>query len=318
MTAMTAMPVSRRRRLGVAATALATGVVAAASVAHTTRAPRVTSYAAASDPAALLGLAAAVALLMAGGLAVFVARGPVGGLCLLMSAVWVAPVFVGWEAGAPALRASAAMAPSLAVPVLFHLAVTGQRAPSTSLRATVATGYLVLGGLGVVAGVVHNPFLDLDSWSNVSDFVFLEADAGVAGALRRWLLVSTVVAGVVAGIVIVVRAVRLGSWRGGSMWGPALAALMSEAGYAAFLLRQPLEQFTSGTGAALFVVRAASLVALGAAVAWRVDARRRLLHRMTGLAAELGQRPRPGVRGVDACGTAGRRPRGPVLDARTR
>jgi signal transduction histidine kinase len=212
-----------------------------------------------------------------------------------MSVVWVTPVFVGWEAGDPALRAVAAMAPSLAMPVLFHLALTAQRAPSPGLRATVTAGYLVLGGLGLVAGAVHNPFLDLDSWSNISDFAFLAADPVLARELRRWLLVLTVVAGAAAGIVVLARAVRPVRWRGMSVWGPALVALAGEAGYAAFLLRTPLEQFTSPTGTALFEVRSASLVALGVAVAWRADARRRLLRRMRGLVAELAQRPPAGM-----------------------
>lgn len=291
---MTGMPASWRRLVGVAATALATGVVAATVFVHATRAPRVTSYVAASDLAALLALAAAVALLAGGALAVMVARGPVGGGCLLLALVWAAPVLVGWEAGAPALRSVATMAPAFAVPLLFHVAVTAQRTPSRGLQRAVALGYLAFGGLGVLAGAVHNPFLDLDSWSNVSDFAFAEADTGLARALRRWQLVSVVVASIAAAMFVVARAMRLAAWRGVSVWAPVLVALTGEAGYAMMLLRQSLEQFDTATGMTLFLVRAASLVALGAAIGWRADAHRRMLRRMAGLVAELGQRPPAG------------------------
>ena len=292
---MTGRPVTRRRWPGVVATGLATGVVAAGIAVHADRAPRVTSYAAASDLAAGSALAAAVALLVAGGVAAVVARGVSGVLCLLLAVVWVSPVFVGWEAGAPELRAVAAMAPALAVPLLLHLALTSQGPLPPLLRGTVALGYLLLGVLAVVAGAVHNPLLDLDSWSNLSDFVFVDAEPGLVRALRRWLLVATVVAGGGVVLVVVARAWRHTRRRGASVWGPALLAVIGEACYAAFLLRQPLEQFTSGVGLALFLLRAAALVATAAAVAWQADARRRLLRRMATLVAELGQRPPAGT-----------------------
>ena len=173
------------------------------------------------------------------------------------------------------------------------------------MRLLVAAGYLVLGGLGVLVAAVHNPFLDLDSWSNLSDFAFVDVEPVLARGLLRSR--GCVVAAAVAGVLLVLaRAARGRTWRGGSVWGPAVLALAGEAAYAVRLLRHPLEQFTSTEGLALALLRAVALLALGLAVAWRADARRRLLRRMTGLVTELPRRPPAGPwrrRSARRCGT---------------
>ena len=180
---MSGRPGTRRRRLGALATGLAAGVVVAAVVVHTGRAPRVTSWAAASELAAVLGFAAALVLVVAGGLTLLMTVGPGGVPCLLLAVGWVAPVFVGWEGGPPALRAVATVGPALVVPLLVHLAVTAQGRVSPGSRLVVVAGYLAVGGLAVLVAAVHNPFLDLDSWSNLSDFAVVAVDPAVAGAL---------------------------------------------------------------------------------------------------------------------------------------
>ncbi len=80
-----------------------------------------------------------------------------------------------------------------------------------------------------------------------------------------------------------------------SVWGPAVVALAGEAAYAGHLLRHPFERFTSAEGLALVLLSAAALLALALAVAWRADARRRLVRRMAGLVTELTRRPPAGT-----------------------
>jgi signal transduction histidine kinase len=271
------------------------GVVLAAGLVHAARAPRVTSYLAASELAALLGLAAAVALVAAGGFALFVARGPVGGLCLLLALTWTAPVFVGWEGGAPALRAAAAIGPAFAVPLLVHLALAVQRPLDTRLRAVVAVGYVLVGGVGLTWAMVHNPLMDLDSWSNLSDFAFVPADRAVSLELLGWLRVLTIGWAAVGALLVLARAVRASGPSGAPAWAPALLALAGEAAYAALLLELPTERFTDGLGLDLYVLRAVSLLGLSVGVVWQADARRRLLRRLGSLVEELAQRPPAGT-----------------------
>jgi signal transduction histidine kinase len=292
---MTATRGTRPRQVEVAVVGLAACVVVAAAWAHVTRAPRVTSYPATSDLATLLWSAAAAGLVLAGlwTLAHGVTR--FGSLCLLLGAAWAAPVLVGWEAGPPAVRALAWIAAAFTVPLLIHLAVAAQGAPSTGLRSVVLAGYVVVGGLGMLAGLVYNPILDRHSWANMSDFAFVAAGADTAHAMWEWSQVSLVLVAMTAGIVVLFRAAQGRTWRGVPIWGPALVGLAGEAGYAALLLRHPLEQFTSEAGAALFTVRAVALCGVAAGVGAHADARRRLRRRMTALVSELGERPAAGT-----------------------
>ncbi len=165
---MTGWPATRRRVLGALATGLAAGVVGAAVVVHVGRASRVTSWAAASDAVAVVGLVAALALVAAGGLTLLRSSAPGGAACLLLAVGWVSPVLVGWEGGDPALRAVATIGPALVVPLLVHVAATSQGPPTRAVRLLVAVGYLLIGGLAVVVATVRNPIDDVDSWSNLS------------------------------------------------------------------------------------------------------------------------------------------------------
>jgi signal transduction histidine kinase len=269
--------------------------VLAATLVHATRAPRVTSYLAASEVAATLGLTAALALVVSGGFALLVARGPVGGLCLLLALAWTGPVFIGWEGGPPPLRAVAAVGPAFVTPMLVHLALAAQRPLDRRLQVVVAVGYVAVGGLGVAWATVHNPLLDLDSWSNMSDFAFVPTDREVSRELLRWLRVGTIAWAAAGALVVLARAVRPPSRSGAPVWVPALLALAGEAAYAALLLELPIEQFTDDTGLGLYVLRAVALLALSLGVVWQADARRRLLRRLGHLVEELAQRPPAGT-----------------------
>lgn len=290
---MTDRPATRRRALGALATGIAAAVVLAAVVVHLDRAARVTSWAAASELAAGLGLAAVIALLAAGGLTLLLTGGPDGVPCLLLAVGWVAPVFVGWEGGPPALRAVATIGQVLMVPLLVHVAVVAQGDPSRPWRMGVGAGYAVVGCLGVAVVAVHNPFLDLDSWSNLSDFAFVAVEPTLSEALVRWSRVAVVTVGAIGLLLVLARAVR--TRRGVPVWGAALVALAGEAAYAVLMLRQPLERFETTAGLLTVLLRGAALLALGLAVAWRADARRRLLRRMARLITDLAQRPPAGT-----------------------
>jgi signal transduction histidine kinase len=245
-----------------------------------------TTYAAASTAAAVADLAAGLGLIGAGCLLWWerpdAVRGPV---TVLLGVVWFAPDWVGWEAG-PALVRSVAM---VAVPFLLPLLFAFVRAPGRVPVLVAAAAF------SVAFAAVHDPFLDVDCWSNCTDNVFLvhAAPAAARTIADVWLWV-VIVAGVglvaYAGrrLLAASRAARAAEW---AILVPAALAAAAEAAYAIAQLGAPEDPERAG----VFLVRAAAYCCVAAGVAWTVVRQWRTSAAIQRLADDLGEAPAPGA-----------------------
>jgi signal transduction histidine kinase len=278
----------RVARLVVMALALAYGV-ASVAVALDVAPNAATTYAAASPAAAAAGLAAGFALIGAGCVAWWERpHAAIGPVTLALGVVWLAPNWVGWEAGPALVRTVAMVAAPLALPLLVVLV-----APRAA-RFALAVG----AAFSLAAVLFGDPFLDPYCWSNCTDDAFLvHADPDLAGALEdagRWLVISGGVAlALYAGrrLVVASPAARAATW---SVLVPAAFAALGEAAYAVALAPDGAEDPGDAAFAVIFLVRAFTYAALAAGVAWTVVRGRATRAAVKRLADDLGAAPEPG------------------------
>jgi signal transduction histidine kinase len=252
-----------------------------------------TTYASVSPAAGILGLAAALLLVLAAG----VLGRPAGGLRpgLLTAAAglaWLAPDAVGWEAGPAAIRSLGELARPLLPAILLHLAA-GQLRRRWLDRAT-ALAYLVLGGISVLRATVREPLLDPHCWSNCTDNVFLlRATPRLADVLGTALVAAWATAAAVTLAAVVPRLARTGR-----VHRPYLAALGLAGGgelvYALLLLARP-EAAGDQIFVDVYVGRAALWVAVALAALWPTVQAARGRVRLLRVAADLHDAPRPGA-----------------------
>jgi signal transduction histidine kinase len=260
----------------------------------------VTTYAAGSTAAWVASDAALIALLGAGALLVGLGSAPkVGALALGTAICWWAPTLVGWEGAAPWPRSLAAVVAPLFVPsfVSLGLATTASSVRSVPLRALVAAGYVATATVSLIRAAVYDPLADPHCWSTCSDNVLLlTSHPRLASGLRD---VELVIAG---GLGLALAGVSLARLQRGRPARRAVAAAAMAAGAAmvgsvAALLVEPAARPTLAPFTTLFVICAATVAVLGAAVAWwgaDVGRRRAALAR---LGSELGDAPAPGTLG---------------------
>ena len=284
-----------------AATGLALTYGVGAVVALADREARDTSYFTASALGAWAGLTAGLGLLLVGVVAAQLGpRGFVGWLAAICGAIWLAPVWVGWEAGPDVVRAAAALAVPLLAPVLMHLAfLTPQaRLPAGREGRMVVLGYAAFLALVVLRALVREPLRDPSCWVHCGR----SADVFVAWSLPslgRGLVVAvltlTVAVAVLSAVGVSTRLRAEGKRPSvASMRLFALVALAGEGAYGVVLLAEPVERFSGDVGSALFLVRAAALVGVAACTGWWAVSHHTTRWRMARLALELGASPSPG------------------------
>jgi signal transduction histidine kinase len=283
------------RRWVVAALAIAIGAGAEAIAA---RHGDVTTYAGASAPLAILELTAAGTLVI-GGLLSWRGRPRVAALAVAAGLAWLAPDFVGWDAGPDGVRSVAMLVQGVTLVAVVHLVAGAPSGRTTSLpaRALVVTVYVELVVVTVGRALFRDPFEDPDCWSDCAGNVLVvHADPGVARFLTHANLVFAVVVGVALPALSVAR------WLSASaaarrVQGPVLAAgsafAVAQALWAARLLRTPLEDPHSASFANLFATRSVALIALGAATAWTVIRPARARAAVGRLIGELRDAPAP-------------------------
>ena len=281
------------------ALALAWAVAALLSV-HRAGEP-VTTYAAALSAARVGDLVAGLALIAAGGLAATQPRTRrLGVLSLLAGLAWFGADWEGAESARPILRSLGALVTPFTLVFVFHLVLAAPdgRVRSVAARVGIVAAYVVVGCVTVAHAAVRDPLLDLDCWRNCTDNSFLiHADAGLASALDQVMLWSAlaIAFGLIAfGCRRLVGASSPGRRAMLPVIGPALLVGASEATYAITLLRTPLEDPDRTGFAAIFIARSLSYTMLALGLAWTLLRVSRTRARLTRLADELGEAPRPG------------------------
>jgi signal transduction histidine kinase len=279
----------------VAAVAIAIGAAAEAIAA---RHGEVTTYAGGSAPLALLELMAA-GTLVAGGLLSWRGRPRVAALAVVAGLAWLAPDFVGWDAGPDGVRSVALLVPGLTLAAVVHLVAGAPSGRTTSApaRALVAVVYLELVVVAVGRALFRDPFQDPDCWSDCAANVLLvHADREAARFLTHADLVFAVVVGVALPALAVARWLAATAAARRAL-GPVLAAgsafVVAQALWAARVLRAPVEDPGRGAFADLFAARSVALIALGAAIAWTVIRAARARAAVGRLIDELRDAPAP-------------------------
>jgi signal transduction histidine kinase len=286
--------------LAAAALALAWAIAAIAAV--DPEAPVPTTYAAADPAARAADVAAGLALILAGGLAVMQPRSRrLGILALLAGLAWFGADLEGWHDGPPLLRSLGAAARAFTVTLVLHLALAlpGGRLRSAAARAAVVVAYGIAAVVTLGRALFREPLLDLYCWRNCRDNSFLvDADPGIASALDEIWLWSALAIGLVL--------VGFGAHRLLTASGPGRRALLpllapavlvgaTEAVYAIALLRTRLESPDAADFAGIFLARALSLTLLALGLAWSVTRVPLTRARVARLASELGESPPPGT-----------------------
>jgi signal transduction histidine kinase len=254
------------------------------------------TYRQASGAAQLLGIAAGVAVAVS---ATF-SRGLQRVLLLAMAAVWFAQDLEALGDSGAALRSLASGAAPFAAALALHLAVSFARPrPSRAARFAVGGAYLAAAATAVGTVALRDPFRDVYCWRQCSSNPLLLHSAPAlahAFVVAGWLV--AIAAGVAALAVVVWRIARA-SHVGRAAIAPVLAAVaavaIAEAGRGVALLAVPLEDPRRTGFAAIYLARAAALVALAAGVAWTVLRRRVIRARVRKLAADLGAAATPGA-----------------------
>ncbi len=287
------------RVLAVAGVGLVASYVLAVAIVHGARAPRPTSWFGTSTVAEVVGLVTGGALVVA---AVHLLRtsrnASMAAACLVLAVAWLAPVLVGWSNGPSTVRAVAAVVAYLTVPALAHLLLVATRPSSRARSVAVGVCYVTIAGLALTVGLTRNPFLDPDCWSDCSDHVLLWAEPEVSALLVERLRQLVIVVAV-AGAVLAVREVA--TTRSARRHPGALAVALAAASGLALeglhgwrLLLDPAERFDSEADAVLFLLRAASLLAVAGSTWWLAEERRRAVQRTTRLVHDLAARPPSG------------------------
>jgi signal transduction histidine kinase len=261
-----------------------------------------TTYAAAGSGLALAGLVAGLALIAAGCAVAWDGRaGSLGTVAVLLGAVWLAPDWVGWEAGPALVRSVAMAAAPFFLPLLAHLvlAAPGGRVAGRRQRAALGLLYGAAAAVAVGRALFRDPFLDPHCWSNCTDNVFLvDADPGLADTLGDvWLWASLAGGVALAGLASVrlaaaTRPARAAAW---PVLAPAALAALALAAYAAALLIEPAEDPERALFGTVHVGGALSLACLAAGLAWTLVRRWRAREAIERLAADLGAAPEPGT-----------------------
>jgi signal transduction histidine kinase len=261
-----------------------------------------TTYAAALPAARVSDITAGLGLLAAGALAATQPRTRhLGVLALLAALAWVGADWEGAESARPILRSLGAVVTPLAPVFVFHMALTvpDGRVRASAARVAIAAAYVVVGCLTVARALLRDPLLDLDCWRNCTDNIFLiHGDPGIASALDRMLLWSAFAIGL--GLIGFAWRRLVGATGPGRravlpIIGPALLVGACEATYAVALLRTPLENPDRTGFGAIFIGRSLSYTLLALGLAWTVLRMSRTQARLTRLANDLGEAPRPGM-----------------------
>jgi signal transduction histidine kinase len=288
--------VAARLAIGLAAVSIGLGSLALAQGPG-----KFTTYAGQSSAAAVLGLIAGFALVLAG-LVVSFRRSwtLVGNLTLLADFAWFAPVCVGWQGGSPLVRSLGMLGAGFTFPLLVHaaLAYPNGRVQTTAGRVVVGAAYVeaVLAALGLA--LFRDPFFDPNCWANCTDNSFLLLSLPrVARAIEttdRWFAVA---AGAAFVAVCIARLVRNSGPGRRALLPVAMPAMLFAGGitaHAIALQRVPKEDPSDPIFFSTFVIMSAAVTLFAAGLLWGSVNMRLQRRAVARIVTSLGDAPPPG------------------------
>jgi signal transduction histidine kinase len=286
------MDASAASRATVAAAGTALAFASSVLVATIAEGAHETTYGSRSAWFAALEAVVGIGLLAAGVLLLWEGTtATLGVLTLVACAAWFAPVWRGWEGGAEVVRSLglvvAFVLPAALVAVAAHVPPPPKRIWRLAALLPLALATAAAVGLALVRDPIRDPYC----WSDCTvNLLLAHDDVGAAHDLMRVVLALGAGSGVAAALVCALRLVRLSAaaLRGS---GPALAATglagFALAAYALALDIEPRETPGRPLYAALFVGRAAALLALAATLVWLVLRPRLVRGQVTRFALDL-------------------------------
>jgi signal transduction histidine kinase len=288
---------ARRDRSAVADIVLAIVAVAVAIAALTAipSADAPLTYRQQSSAAAVLGAVVGIGLMAAA----LLPGAPARRLLLVLAIVWFAGDLEAIPDSASLPRALATGTSLFAVAVALHLVLAFPAGLRTrGDRAVAAAGYLVAAAVGAGTIAFRDPFLDVYCWRQCSaNPLLVHANPEVAHGLATAGRLSAIA---LAAAALAVAAHRLvaagpaGRIRLAPVLVPAAAVALTEAARGVALLAVPLEVPGRPGFLALYLMRAAAIIALALGVTWTVARGLRVRSRVARLTAELGAAPAPG------------------------
>lgn len=298
---MTAALAQERPRLAVPVLPALVLAYAISTVIATTSTRR-TTYGGASAAARAADLAAALGLVGVGLLAWRDARTRrLGVLALAAAVAWCAPDWAGWSSGPALARAFGASAAPFLLPIVLQLVLTlpSGRFRTRGARATVACAYVAAACAGPGAALVRDPVVAAYCWPNCTgNALLVHSDKGLADFLSAFWLRTAFVIGALIASAALLRIVRASPTGRRGLW-PALAPAVvfgaAVAAYALALHHDPAEDPAASGFATLFLLRALSLAALAAGLAWSLTRVARSRVAVMRLSRDLGDSPAPGA-----------------------
>ena len=261
---------------------------------------RGTTYVGHSDLAAVLGLGASSALVLAGPIASLSAR-RIGDLALWAGFLWLAPVWVGWSAGPPLVRSLAMVAAGFLVPVVFHLvlAYPSGRLVSTAGRVLVAATYIGAALVAVGRALFRDPFFDLNCWGNCTDNVFLlrslPRSADAIDFSDRWFVAAAAVAFTTICLWRLVKHPGTASRNLLPVVVPAVIFAGAVVAHSIAIEREALEGPTVSVFYSIFVTTSTALALLAAGLMWGFLRTRLQRRAVDQIVATLGEAPSVGT-----------------------
>jgi signal transduction histidine kinase len=261
---------------------------------------RPTTYAASSRLIGIAAVCAGVGLVTVG--AWFAMRRPydwTGTLAMLAGSVWMVTDWIGWWHGPAILLSVAMVVQPFLLPLIVSLAISFASSGPRRARRRLAFGaWVVTGIVSLGQATLRNPLYDRYCWDNCTTNVFLvHADLDIMRFLRVFGLWCTISIAAVAAVGIAHRLATdtlVARHTEILLLGPALLAVVAEAGHAAVLLWDPAEDPRRTPFAAVYLARAAALIALAAGLAATLFISQRTRTALARLARRLDGAAQPG------------------------
>jgi len=255
-----------------------------------------TTYRAAWDAAQALGIGAGLALVVA---ALLTARLAIALPLLALAGLWFGQDLGALGDSAAAVRSVAESAAPFAAAVALHLALAlpdGRLSRAGRIAVTVA--YVAAAVSAVGAATLRDPFLDVYCWRGCdTNPLLVHAAPGVARAFAVAGLACSIALGSI-GVAVAAGRIVVASPVARSLLAPTLIPIglvaAAEAARGTALLLAPVEDPDRAGFMAIYLLRAAALIALGTGIAWGAAAARVRRARVRRLTAELGAAPAPG------------------------
>jgi signal transduction histidine kinase len=272
-----------------------------------------TTYAASSRLNGIAAASAGVGLVAAG--AWFAMRRPydwTGTLAMLAGSVWMVTDWIGWWHGPAILLSVAMVVQPFLLALIVSLAISfASSGPRRAPRQLVIGAYVVTVIVSLGQATLRDPLFDRYCWDNCTTNVFLvHADLDIMRFLRVFAPWSTISIGALAAVAIAHRlATDTLVARHAEMLVlvPAFLAVIAEASHAAVLLWDPTEDPQRTLFAAVYLARAATLIALAAGLAVTLLVSQRTRTALTRLARRLDGATQPGSLQATLAATLGDR-----------